>query len=49
MCNNSNLDLVNINAYAKPGQMPFIYSKILSGNKIFTLTKGHNYVGNVQK
>ena len=27
MCNNHNLDLVNINAYAKFGQIPSIHSQ----------------------
>ena len=42
ICNNTNLDLVNINAYAKFGQNP-----TLSGNEILTSIKGHNSVINL--
>ena len=34
MCNNSNLDLININAYTKFGEILSIFPKILSGNEI---------------
>ena len=34
MCNNLNLDLVNINAYTKNDKIRSIYFKILSGNQI---------------
>ena len=47
MCNNPNLDLVNINAYAKFGQILSICSQdieILSGNEIHNSIKGHNSV-----
>ena len=43
ICKNPHLDLVNINAYAKFGHYDL---KILSGNKILTLIKGHNSVTN---
>ena len=33
MCNNANLDLVNINAYTKFGEILSICSQILSGNE----------------
>ena len=49
MRNNPNADLVNINAYAKFGQIPSICLKILSGNEILTSIKGHNSVINLQK
>ena len=40
-CNNPNLDLVKVNAYAKFDQFDH---KILSENKILMLTKAHNCV-----
>ena len=36
MCNITNLDLVNMNAYIKFGEILSIVLKILSGNKIMT-------------
>ena len=36
MCNNPNLDLVNINAYKKFGKFYQIVLKILSRNEIMT-------------
>ena len=47
--NNPNLDLVNINAYAKFGQIIQFVLKILSENEILTSFKGHNSVINLQK
>ena len=51
-CNNPNLDLVNINAYTKYGQILLIRS-LLRGNEILnkflTSAKGHNSISNVQK
>ena len=44
MCNNSNQDVVNVNAYAKFGQIPSSHLKILSGNEILTSIKDHNTV-----
>ena len=45
MHNNANLDLVNINAYAKFGQIPSICTpNILSGNKIRAPIKDHKFV-----
>ena len=35
MCNNSNLDLVNINAYAKLGQIPSICSQDIEQKQTF--------------
>ena len=49
MCNFPNLDLVNMNAYAKFGKSHQVVLKILSGNKILTSIKGHNSVINLQK
>ena len=42
MRNIPHLDLVNINAYAKFGQIHWFVLKILSGNEILTSIKGHN-------
>ena len=39
MCNNHNLGVSSINAYAKFGQL---FLKILSENEIRTSIKGHN-------
>ena len=47
--NNSNLDIVNINAYAKFGQIHEFISKILSENEILTSIKGHNSVFDLWK
>ena len=44
-CANSNLDLVNINAYTK---CDFVL-KILSGNEILTKFQGHNFATNFRK
>ena len=49
MCNFPNLDLVNINAYAKFGLIPSICSQDTGGNKILMIIKGHNSVANLQK
>ena len=50
MCNNPNLDLININAYifnlVKISQFVL---KILSGYKILALIKGHNSDTNMRK
>ena len=48
MHNNPNLDLVNINADAKFGQIPSICSQDI-GNEILTSIKGHNSVINFWK
>ena len=45
MCNNPNLDLVDINAYTIFGEI----LKILSGNKILTSIRGHKPVLNLRK
>ena len=49
MCNNTNLDLVNINAYAKFGQNPSIRSQDLEWKRILTSIKVHNSVINLCK
>ena len=50
MRNNLDLDVVNINAYAKFGQIPSIWSQdIRSVNEIPTSVKSHNSVINLQK
>ena len=47
--NNPILDIVNINAHTKFGQIyPFVL-EILSGNEILTSIKGHNSVTNSGK
>ena len=46
VCDNPNLDLVNINVNAKFSQDPFIHSQNIKGNKILTSIKGHNSVAN---
>ena len=46
-CNNPKLALVNINAYIKFGEN--LVLKILSGNEILALIKGHNSGTNVRK
>ena len=43
-CNNLNLDLVNIYAYVKLGQIPSINFLDLSRNKILISLKGHNSI-----
>ena len=48
-CNNPNLDLVMINAYAKFYKFHQFFHKILSGNKSLTTTKGHNHVVKLRK
>ena len=40
--NNSNLDLVKVNAYAKLDQIHWFVHKILSGIQILTIARGHN-------
>ena len=47
--NNPNLDLANINAHKKYGEILSIVLKILSGNQILTLIKGHNSVTNLRE
>ena len=49
MCNNPNLNLVKVNAYAIFDQFHSFFHKILSRNKILTTVKGHNSVINLQK
>ena len=49
MLNNPKLDVVNIYAYAKFDQNPFILLNILTANKILTSFKGHNSVMNWRK
>ena len=50
MISHPNLDLVNINTYAKLYQTLSIHSdKILSRKEILTITKGHNCVIYLQK
>ena len=45
---NPNLDIINVNVYAKFGQFcPFVL-KILSGNEILTSNKDHNTVANLR-
>ena len=39
MCNNTNLDLVNINAYAKLGQIPSICSQDTEWKQISDITE----------
>ena len=46
--NNPNLDLIMVNANAKFNQIPSTVHKILSVNKILTITKTHNYVANLR-
>ena len=47
--NNSNLDLVNINAQTKFGQILFISSQDIELHRNLTSIKGHNSVTNLQK
>ena len=47
--NNSKLDLVNMNAYIKLVKICQEVLKILIGNKILTLIKGHDSGTNVRK
>ena len=49
MHNNSNLDLVNMNAYIKFGEILYICSQDMERNKILTLVKGHNSITNARK
>ena len=44
MLNNPKVDVVNINACAKFGQIRLFILKILSDNEILTSFKGHNSV-----
>ena len=46
-CNNFNIDLVNINVYAKLGRLPSICPQDI-GNKTDN-NKGHNCIANLQK
>ena len=41
-CNNPNLDLVNINAYTKFGEICLFVLKMLIGKDIRAKLKGHN-------
>ena len=43
MTNNSNLELVKVNGYAKFEEVPSIHSQDI-GNEILTIAKGHNCV-----
>ena len=47
--NNPKLDLVNVDVHTKFGQILSFVLKILSGNKILTLIKGHNSVKILRK
>ena len=47
--NNPNLDLADINAYLKFGEIPSIRSKILCGKENLISIKGHNSVTNLRK
>ena len=49
MCNNPNLDIVNINASAKFGQIRSICSQDIERKPILTSIKGHNSVKNLRK
>ena len=49
MCNNPNIDLVNINAKAKFGQIPSIYSQYIERKLNSASIKGHNSVFNFCK
>ena len=46
-CNNTNLDLVKVNAYANLIKFHQLIHKILTGYEILTTTKGHNHVINL--
>ena len=48
-CNDPNLGLVMVNAYAKLGKIRLIVHKIFSENESFTINKGHNCVVYLQK
>ena len=48
-CNDPKLDLVNMNAYINLVKICPIVLKILKGNQISTLIKGHNSGTNVPK
>ena len=48
-CNNPKLDLDNIDAYIKFGEILSVCFKILSGNKILGQIKGHNSGSNLRK
>ena len=47
--NNPKLDLVNVDVHSKFGQILSFVLKILSGNEILTLIKGHNSVKILRK
>ena len=49
MCNNPKINLVNMNAYIKFGEILSICSQVLNGNDILALIKDHNTGTNVQK
>ena len=40
MCNNPNLDVVNINAYAKFGQIPSICSQDIERKRNYDINQG---------
>ena len=46
---NPKLDLVNVDAHKKVGQILSIILKVLSGNKILTSIKDHNSVKSAAK
>ena len=48
MCNNPNLDLVNMNAYIKFGENMSSCSQDIECNKISAYIKGHNSGTNLQ-
>ena len=49
MCNNPNIDLDEVNAYAKFDEILSIHSEDIERKFFFTITKGHNSVANLQK
>ena len=49
ICNNPNLDFVNINAYIKFGENLSVCSKHIERKRILAYIKGHNSNTNVQK
>ena len=49
MCNNPNLDLININAYIKFGENLSICSQNIEQKQILAQIKGHNSNTSVQK
>ena len=49
MCNNPNIDLVNMNAYIKFGENLSICSQDIERNQILASIKGHNTGTNERK